>query len=59
VQFPGEIALRRQLRAGGQPAASHILCQGLGYGAIARSIARREIGYPTCHGDKFMIDELF
>ncbi len=41
VQFPGEIALRRQLRAGGQPAPSHIIRQGLGYGAIARSVAGR------------------
>ena len=39
VQFPGEIALCRQLRAGGEPADPHILCQGLGDGAIARSIA--------------------
>ena len=59
VQFPGEIAMRRQLRPGGQPAASHILRQGLGNGAIARSVAARQIGHPICHGDKFMVDESF
>ena len=39
LQSPGEIAMSREPRAGGEPAASHVFGEGVGDGAIPRSIA--------------------
>jgi uncharacterized protein YjiS (DUF1127 family) len=50
--------MRRQPRAGGQPAVSHIRGQRFGERAIARPVVTLEVRNPACHGDNFMIDLL-